>query len=155
MIQHLRDLVHAKRLHPAIEAVRSSHDRNREIAEQFKATLYEGRIHSPFDQLAQDELLFLRDDGYRVDHPTTGPCTTKDVADALMEVTMALNGLQYDPVYRFRATGPRGHPGPRPMSDEETFARMGNPWGSPRTQYSRLAGDKTTPLPGRRRRRRG
>jgi hypothetical protein len=50
-----------------------SRRKNREMAEGFNGALYDRRVHAPTHQLALDELLFLQDLGYRVDHPTTGP----------------------------------------------------------------------------------
>lgn len=95
--------------------------RNRAIAENFKATLYEGRVHSPPHRLAQAELPFLLDDGHRIDHPTTGPCTTKDIVDALFEVTAALTELAHDPGRRLGGLGLRPKAWPRYGSEGEIF----------------------------------
>lgn len=152
MIRHLLDYAHELGRHPAIQVVHPSHTHNRMVAEQLKVTLYEGRIHSPFDQLAHDELLFLRDDGFRVDHPSTGPCTSKDVADALMEVVTALNEMELDPGHRFRSTGLIGHR----MSQDEIFDQLGNlGLRHPGQDLKRLSGGTTAPRRRRPPRRRG
>lgn len=148
MIKHLQDYAHDLGRHPAIHVVNPSHTHNRQVAEQLKATLYEGRIRSPLHQLAHDELLFLTDDGYRVDHPTTGPCTTKDIADALMEVVSALNEMEFDPGYRLRSTQLGGR---RSMSQEEMFDRLGTPRSGRGGQNLTKLRNGTTTQPPRRR----
>lgn len=66
-------------------------------------------------------LLFLIDDGHRIDHPTTGPCTTKDIVDALFEVTAALTELAHDPGRRLGGLGLRAKAWPRYGSEGEIF----------------------------------
>ena len=65
-------------------------------AETFKGALNLGLVHAPEHELAQQELKFLQESNGRVDHPTSGPVQTKDVADCLMAVTYKLIGGQMD-----------------------------------------------------------
>lgn len=54
--------------------------------ETFKTALGLGLIHGPYHEKADLELRFLQDLGGKVEHPTSGPVQTKDIAD-----TMAIN----------------------------------------------------------------
>lgn len=64
-------------------------------AETLKMAINMGLVHSPQYDLLELELKFLQDMGMqRVDHPTTGPVRTKDVADAAMEVVHYFLGEQ-------------------------------------------------------------
>lgn len=49
--------------------------------ETFKTALNMGLLHGPYFELAELELTFLQDLGGKVEHPTSGPVQTKDVAD--------------------------------------------------------------------------
>lgn len=61
--------------------------------ETFKTALGLGLIHGPYFELASLELTFLQDVGHnKVDHPTSGPVQTKDVADCMAIVTYELIG---------------------------------------------------------------
>jgi hypothetical protein len=52
-------------------------------------------LHAPYYIQAEQELIFLQDVGHeRVDHPTEGTVQTKDVFDAMANVTYALIGEQ-------------------------------------------------------------
>jgi hypothetical protein len=75
---------------------------NWDRAETFKTALGMGIVHAPFrdgagrvypsSELLEMELRYLQDLGGRVDHATSGPVQTKDLADAAMEcVTGLLN----------------------------------------------------------------
>lgn len=121
IIQNLRDHARTRRMRVAIEPVSTSQTRNREFAQTFKTFLYERRIHAPFHELARDELLYLRDDGQRIDHPSTGPCTTNDIATCLFEVVMMLTDLAYDPGRQLSALGLRGRQFPQLGSDDDVF----------------------------------
>jgi len=73
--------------------------RNWEVAETFKTALGMGLIHapptssSPSVELLSNELKFLQlVTPNKVDHPTSGPVTTKDIADCVMILTHALVG---------------------------------------------------------------
>lgn len=70
---------------------------NHDRAEKFKSALNLGWIKSYRDTLFEDgqslletELKFLTDTNGRVDHQQFGPCTTKDLADAAMTVSVDL-----------------------------------------------------------------
>lgn len=80
-------------------------------AEMFKAALNMGLIHAPMllrekdpetgeykvnfaSSEAELELRFLEEKNGAVDHPTTGPVQTKDIADTVMEVVVSLIGQQ-------------------------------------------------------------
>lgn len=66
---------------------------NWRTAETFKAALSLGLIHAPYYELAELELMFLKKmPGDKVDHPMTGPCTTKDVYDAMSIAVFKLIG---------------------------------------------------------------
>lgn len=62
--------------------------------ETFKTALYMGLIHGPYHELADLELRFLQDLGGKVEHPTSGPVQTKDIADAIAIVVYELIGEQ-------------------------------------------------------------
>ncbi len=62
--------------------------------ETFKTALGLGLIHAPYFELADLELTFLQDMGGKVEHPTSGPVQTKDVADCMAIVTYELIGDQ-------------------------------------------------------------
>jgi hypothetical protein len=64
--------------------------------EQFKAAINMGLVHAPEYTEAKEELKFLtKPDGTnRVDHPTSGPVQTKDIADCMVECVHTLLGEQ-------------------------------------------------------------
>lgn len=62
--------------------------------ETFKTALNMGLLHGPYMEKADLELTFLQDLGGKVEHPTSGPVQTKDVADCLAIVTYELIGSQ-------------------------------------------------------------
>lgn len=51
--------------------------------ETFKTALYMGLVHGPYHEKADLELRFLQDLGGKVEHPTSGPVQTKDIADTI------------------------------------------------------------------------
>lgn len=64
-------------------------------AEVFKTATNMGLVHAPYYELAETELSFLIDKGNKVvDHPDSGPCQTKDVADCMFEVVYYFLGKQ-------------------------------------------------------------
>jgi hypothetical protein len=84
---------------------------NWKMAENFKTALNQGWIAAPFDEQADLELKFLQliatPTTFRVEKQSTGPVTTKDVADAMFQCVYALlgdqieamkNGLSADPI---------------------------------------------------------
>lgn len=68
---------------------------NWRTAETMKTALSLNLIHAPFHELFELECLFLRKlKGDKVDHPDTGPVTTKDVYDACSIVIQELIGAE-------------------------------------------------------------
>ena len=68
---------------------------NWKMAETFKTALNMGLIHAPYFELAELELRFLQlTANQKVDHQTSGPVQTKDVADAMFNVVYQLIGEQ-------------------------------------------------------------
>jgi hypothetical protein len=67
------------------------------MAECFKTALYLGLIHAPWYDQAEKELMFLQDKGGKVEAPTVGAVQTKDVYDAMANVTWGLIGVQMAP----------------------------------------------------------
>jgi len=66
---------------------------NWRTAETFKTALSLNLVHAPYYELAELECKFLRKmPGDKVDHPDTGPCTTKDVYDAMSICVFKLLG---------------------------------------------------------------
>jgi hypothetical protein len=84
-MQELREFVRTNAYRTQIDRQTSTRDRNWLVAETFKAHLIEERVHAPYHQRAVDELTNLEDRGGRVDHPATGPVTSKDCADTIFE----------------------------------------------------------------------
>ncbi len=93
-IQALRKHVAASRYpkRVAIEERTATGPLNWKTYETFKTALGLGLIHAPYFELADLELTFLQDLGNKVDHPTSGPVQTKDVADCIAIVTYELIG---------------------------------------------------------------
>lgn len=68
---------------------------NRDRMERFETALNLGWVHSPRDDFFDDqgtsllemEMLFLQDDGKKIDHPSFGPVTSKDLFDCVNVVT--------------------------------------------------------------------
>lgn len=68
---------------------------NWKLAETFKTALNMGLVHAPYYELAELELRFLQlTANQKVDHQTSGPVQTKDVADAMFNVVYSLIGEQ-------------------------------------------------------------
>lgn len=67
---------------------------NWRYAETFKAAINMGLVHAPEHDEGMLELKFLQKPPNinKVDHPTTGPVQTKDIADAIMITTWSLIG---------------------------------------------------------------
>lgn len=113
-------------------------------SELFKAAINLGLVHAPMyddqgelnessDQ-AELELRFLQEKNGRVDHPTTGPVQTKDIADAVVEVVISLIGddlasmlgYQLDQV-SVSGSGQAGSPAQvhtQPSNDNRTMAEQ-------------------------------
>ena len=68
---------------------------NWRMAETFKSAINMGLVHMPYHELLELELRFLTlKTANRVDHPTSGPVKTKDVADSAINVVYTLIGEQ-------------------------------------------------------------
>lgn len=108
-------------------------DSNRRNWETFKNALAEDRVHCYPHELAQLELLFLQRRNTKIEAPTTGPCTTDDVATAIMNVSVRILTRQ-GPGGELAQLRPRGsNPfGPGSPSDQATFAALSGVGGGPR-----------------------
>lgn len=116
-------------------------------AEVFKAALNMNLIHIPAldpdgnpsrdAELAELEMTFLEEKNGKVDHPSSGPVQTKDIADALMAVTYHLIGEQMGAFLNqaldeaSRTMGASGQAGsfgaarpPEPVSQEDPIKRL-------------------------------
>ncbi len=97
MIQHLKHYVNSKKFPRRIDIAEQTSTKplNWKMAEAFKAAMNMHLLHAPWMEQAELELTFLQDMGnQRVDHPTSGPVQSKDVADAMMNVVYNLIGEQ-------------------------------------------------------------
>jgi hypothetical protein len=107
-MQGLRDYVRRMGYRTQIDRKTNTRAENWQIAETFKSHLIEERVHAPFHQRALDELLNLEDRGGRVDHPTSGPVTSKDCADAIFECVFWLADPSNNVFAALAETGVRG-----------------------------------------------
>ena len=109
LLDHLQD--HARTLvftpKTKVHQITETRPGNWSRAEEFKRILNEGRVHAPPHELAELELLFLQQDGTKVAAPTIGPVQTDDLADAIMTVTVRLDGQERAPHKALDDTGPR------------------------------------------------
>jgi len=64
------------------------------VKENSKAAINLGLVHAPYYERAELELRFLQYVNGRVDHPSSGPVQSKDVADAMTECIHVLIGEQ-------------------------------------------------------------
>jgi hypothetical protein len=129
LIQRLQAYVAGKQYPRRVEIYErtATHKENWIVAETFKTALNMYLIHAPHHDLAEQELKFLQKAGPdRVDHPTMGPIQTKDVADAMMQVTHNLIGDQITaflerlsvPIRGDQEPGAFGRPGGADPDDE-------------------------------------
>lgn len=122
-------------------------------AETFKLALALNRVHLPYFELAELELLFLRKlPGDKVDHPETGPVTTKDVYDAISIVVHKLIGGQIASVYGEQFSALRvgtGMPGQQAVS-EQSYAVSGSPSIADSSVHSMFNRDRSPAVAGRR-----
>lgn len=88
---HAQNSPSAKR-RTAVSEKTATANRNFLTAETFKTALANRLVHSPHHELAEKELRFLELRNGKVDHPTSGPVQTSDVADCLFEVVTQLLG---------------------------------------------------------------
>lgn len=119
---------------------------NWRMAETFKTALNMGLIHAPYHELAELELRFLQlTTAQKVDHQTSGPVQTKDVADAMFNVVYDLIGEQMGlflkgelsglPLSGSQAGGLNENP-PTAVRDEDVFNALGA--GGRPPQYGNL-----------------
>lgn len=65
-----------------------------QVKENTKAAINLGLVHAPYNERALLELRFLQLVNGRVDHPSSGPVQSKDIADCICECTHVLIGEQ-------------------------------------------------------------
>jgi hypothetical protein len=65
-----------------------------QVKENSKAAINLDLVHAPYYERAELELRFLQLVNGRVDHPSSGPVQSKDIADAMMECIHVLIGEQ-------------------------------------------------------------
>jgi hypothetical protein len=129
------------------------------VKENSKAAINLGLVHAPYNERAELELRFLQLVNNRVDHPTSGPVQTKDIADAMTECIHVLIGEQVNNFVHGDLSGlrPGGaqqggidpFPGMRPTNEDEAMEAMS---GFGRSRGMRPDGDG---MPGRNRRDQG
>jgi hypothetical protein len=128
VIQRLRKFAAGSefnRRRPTIRKVDTTAESKRAGWETFKNALTEGRIHSYPHELAQLELLFLRRNNRKIEAPTTGPCTTDDVATAIMNAAVRILSRE-DPGRQLADLPLRASTwGPASVKDQEVFDRLG------------------------------
>lgn len=145
-IDRLRSFAHGgrPRLRTNVFDHKPSQPKNWRVAEVFKAAAMAGLVHIPAELTdALEELAHLQVIGQRVDHPTTGPVTSKDIADAVMWATYNAIGDNFDATIARLASLPlHARPGPRgpsiapptvstrfsvaPLSQDELIDRLGS-----------------------------
>jgi hypothetical protein len=136
-IQELRHYIRTKNYPKRVQVFErtATRDLNWEVAETFKNAIGLGLVHAPYFELAEQELAFLQDVGGRVDHPTTGPVQTKDVADTMMILVHALIG---DNMKAFVAGELASIPVRASLPGGLPLARMREPEESPQQKLSKF-----------------
>ena len=84
------------------DAKQYSVDRKKDPYYAFKNALYENLIDLPENSLLEKELIFLKEDEKKIDHPDAFPDGTpgsKDTADAVCQVYSAILDLEYNEFY--------------------------------------------------------
>lgn len=121
---------------PNIHERTSTEAHNLRANELFKTASNAGLIHAPHHPLAELELEFVRRQGDKVVAPTTGPVRTKDMVDAMANVTYTLLHDRYDDVFDalsgLRPSGsrpgegiPPALPNPPPRNYDKAFSAAG------------------------------
>lgn len=93
--QELKRRVHEGNLPKRVNVFEHTATRksNWTLAETFKASINLGLVHAPEYELAKLEMMFLLESvPGRVDHPDSGPVTSKDIFDAMSHVVYRLIG---------------------------------------------------------------
>lgn len=96
-VQRLQKLVRHAHLPKTIQVFEktATSQLNWKRFETFKAAINMSFVHAPPHAEAQQELSFLQlMPGNKVDHPTSGPCQTKDIADCMVECVHTILGEQ-------------------------------------------------------------
>lgn len=104
------------------------------VKENSKAAINLGLVHAPYYERAELELRFLQLVNNRVDHPTSGPVQSKDVADAMTECIHVLIGEQVNNFVHGDLSGLRPgatqsggfdpFPGMRPSNEQEALEAL-------------------------------
>ena len=134
LIQNLRRRVHQSTMPKRVTVDERTETRpvNWSEYECLKMAINLGLVHSPYHEQAELELRFLQDLGGRVDHPTSGPVQTKDVADCMRSCVYKLIGDQMSAFLQDSLSGlelsasqPGGNdPFPRSREEDERFSRL-------------------------------
>lgn len=103
-IDSLNQYAKRHKLSTKVSEVTFGHKRNQDIAEQFKSAVNLEWVKAPTDNLfnegegclLESELKFLREINGKVQKQEVGPVQTKDLADAVMEVTVRLLRSQFE-----------------------------------------------------------
>jgi hypothetical protein len=105
-----------------------------QVKENSKAAINLGLVHAPYYERAELELRFLQLVNNRVDHPSSGPVQSKDVADAMTECIHVLIGEQVNNFVHGDMSGLRPgmtqqggsdpFPGMRPSNESEALEAM-------------------------------
>lgn len=113
---------------------------NWRTAETMKTALSLNLIHAPFHELFELECLFLRKlKGDKVDHPDTGPVTTKDVYDAASIVIQELIGAEVSSYLAEQLSSLPVSTGMAGRNADPMEQERGN---SIHNQFSQLSGDR-------------
>lgn len=143
-IQRLKLYVHRTPLPKRCEVYErtATYEENWRVAETFKSALNMDLVHAPDHELGKQELKFLQEKNRRVDHPTSGPVQTKDVADCLMICTYALIGDQMA-VFIRDALSSLGVGTSMQGGTTETMRRMAEQPHDPHSALSGLGGGRS------------
>lgn len=141
-IQDLQERLNTRNITCRVYERTATNELNWKRWQVFKTSLYQGRLHAPFDtpdcHLASQELKFLQEKATggkypRIDRQEIGPVQTRDVADCAAELVHALIGNSMVNRMRDRlsnsslltgaqggygiGSGPQGGPGPAGISE--------------------------------------
>jgi len=105
IIERLRRNAQSRGTHTHIGEFSPNRKEQLRIARIAKAAIYERRVHAPDYPLMIDELLYLEDQGDRVDHPSSGPVITDDYVTCLFAVIAKIEeATTQDPAALFANT---------------------------------------------------
>lgn len=101
---------------------RATHTHNWEAYETFKTAIGHHLIHAPHHSHARSEMEAVMVNNNRLEHPTSGPVTTKDLLDAMVAVTWTLIGQGAQDLFQRLARNPiTPAPGITPGHDQDVF----------------------------------